>query len=148
MEQEQRALDRERRVRAVIVDTNVVFAGLRKKHSAIRRQLERSDIRFYAPHFLVVEIFKHKERIVRASNISAEETYELLTDLLRHVSFVNESIISTGDMIAAYRLCNDVDERDTPFVALTFALDGELWTRDDVLKQGLSRKGFSQFFQE
>ncbi len=132
----------------IIVDTNVVFAGLRKKQSAIRRQLERSDIRFYVPHFLIVEIFKHKERIVRASKISAEETYELLTDLIRYISFVNEDTISTEDMIAAYRLCNDIDEKDTPFVALTFALDGELWTRDDVLKQGLVRKGFSQFFQE
>ena len=135
-------------MKSVIVDTNIVFAALRRKQSAIRRQLERSDIRYYAPHFLIVEIFKHKERIVRASNISAAETYELLTDLLRHVSFVNESIISTEDMIAAYRLCNDIDEKDTPFVALTFSLVGELWTRDDVLKRGLVRKGFSQFFQE
>ena len=135
-------------MRSVVVDTNILFAALRKKHSAIRRQLERSDIRYYAPHFLVVEIFKHKERIVRSSKISADETYELLTDLLRHVSFVNEDIISTEDMIAAYRLCNDVDEKDTPFVALTFSLSGELWTRDDVLKQGLVRKGFTQFFQE
>ena len=135
-------------MRAVVVDTNVVFAGLRRKQSATRRQLERPDIRYYAPHFLIVEIFKHKERIIRNSKISADETYELLTDLLRHVSFVNEDVISTEDMIAAYRLCNDIDEKDTPFVALTFSLSGELWSRDEVLKQGLSRKGFSQFFQE
>ena len=134
-------------MKTVVVDTNVLFAALRSKHSAIRRQLERSDVRYYAPHFLVVEIFKHKERIVRASKISVEETYELLTDLLRHVSFVNEDVISTEDMIAAYRLCNDTDEKDTPFVALAYSLNGELWTRDDVLKQGLERKGFTQFFQ-
>lgn len=81
-------------MKSVIVDTNIVFAGLQKKQSAIRRQLERSDIRYYAPHFLIVEIFKHKERIIQASKISADETYELLTSLLHHVSFVNESIIS------------------------------------------------------
>ena len=82
------------------------------------------------------------------SSISVDETYELLTSLLRRVSLVNESIISTEDMIAAYRLCNDIDEKDTPFVALTLSLAGVLWTRDSVLRQGLERKGFSQFFQE
>jgi len=134
------------RGRVVVVDTNVLFAALRKNQTSIRRQLERSDVRFYAPHFLIVEIFKHKERIIQSSKISPEETHELLTGLLQHIEFVNESVISTENMITAYRLCHDIDEKDTPFVALTIALDGELWTRDEELKQGLERKGFSQFF--
>ena len=82
------------------------------------------------------------------SKASPQETYELLTDLLRHIEFINEQIISTADMIAAYRLCHDIDEKDTPFVALTMALSGKLWTRDQELKQGLERKGFTQFYEE
>ncbi len=82
------------------------------------------------------------------SKLPAHETCELLTRLLQHISFVNESIISTGDMIAAYQLCNDVDEKDTPFVALAFSLEANLWTRDETLKQGLQRKGFINLFIE
>lgn len=47
----------------------------------------------------------------------------------------------------AYRLCRDVDEKDTPYVALSIHLDGQLWTDDMVLKTGLKRKGFSSFFE-
>jgi predicted nucleic acid-binding protein len=132
-------------MKAVVVDTNIIFAALRKNQSAIRRQLEQGNFHFYAPHFLIVEIFKHKKRILHMSKALPEETYELLTNLLHHVHFVNESFISTEDMITAFRLCKDVDEKDTPFVALTMALDGELWTRDEALKQALTRKGFTRF---
>ncbi len=132
----------------VVVDTNILFAALQKSQSYIRRQLEKTDIQYCAPHFLIVEIFKHKERIIKMSKASPEETYELLTHILHQVNFVNESVISIGDMIAAYRLCNDIDEKDTPFVALTIALEGDLWTRDEVLKQGLIRKGFNRFYDD
>jgi predicted nucleic acid-binding protein len=41
-----------------------------------------------------------------------------------------------------------VDEKDTPFVALTLELKAELWTKDDTLKRGLIKKGFNSFFEE
>jgi predicted nucleic acid-binding protein len=46
----------------------------------------------------------------------------------------------------AYNLCKDVDENDTPHIALTLELDGLLWTGDNKLKLGLQRQGFTRFF--
>lgn len=34
------------------------------------------------------------------------------------------------------------------FVALTLEMGGEFWTRDDVLRKGLQKKGFVSFFEE
>jgi len=44
-------------------------------------------------------------------------------------------------------LCKDIDESDTPFVALTIELKALLWTGDKKLKEGLKKKGFISFFE-
>lgn len=132
----------------VIIDTNLFFAALRTQQNRVRQILSREDLRFFAPNFLVVEIFKYKEEIVTKSKVSEDEVYELLTTLLNRISFVNDEAISLGNVIHAYRLCIDVDEKDTPFVALTLDLNGKYWTRDNRIKEGLQRKGFNQFFDE
>ena len=96
----------------------------------------------------MVEIFKHKERILKKSKASEDEVYEILYKTLHKITFINEETISLGNFIEAHKLCGDIDEKDTPFVALTLELEGELWTKDDVLKRGLIKKGFSSFFVE
>ena len=47
----------------------------------------------------------------------------------------------------ARRLCEGVDLKDTPFVALALHLDARLWTDDEELKVGLRARGFDQFFE-
>ncbi len=135
-------------MKAIVVDTNILFASLRVKKSRIREILERSDLNFYAPNFLAVEIFKHKERILHKSKASEDEVYELLYKLLSRVTFISEETISGGNFLQAYKLCGDVDEKDTPFVALALELNAKLWTRDEALKRGLVKNGFDSFFEE
>lgn len=96
----------------------------------------------------MVEIFKHKEKLLNQTQVSEDEVNEFLNKSLRHIHFINEELISVGSFVEAYRLCGDVDEKDTPFVALTLAVEGELWTRDKALVEGLVRKGFNAFFDE
>ena len=67
--------------------------------------------------------------------------------LVSRLEFVNEANTALGLWVEAYRLCKDVDEKDTPYVALTLHLDGRLWTEDAQLKQALCAKGFDGFFE-
>jgi predicted nucleic acid-binding protein len=135
-------------MRIVIVDTNILFISLRAKGGKMREILSRSDHKFYAPNFLIAEIFKHKDKLIQSSSASADEINEFLTKSLHNIHFVNEGLIGIGNFVEAYRLCGDVDEKDTPFVALTLEMEGELWTRDKKLVEGLTRKGFTAFFEE
>lgn len=131
----------------LVIDTNVFFALLLGRETALRRRfLGDSAHTFYCPRFFLVELFKHKERIARASALPEEDLLECLYELLARVHFVDEGAVPLGTWVEARRLCCDVDVKDTPFVALTLHLDGRLWTADDSLKAGLQAKGFDRFF--
>lgn len=131
----------------IVVDTNIVFKALRLKNSFIREVLNQEKFHFYAPKFLLVEIFKHKEKILKNNTQQEEEFYEYLNLLLQKITFVNEDIISIGNYMEAYRLCKEIDEKDTPFVALALELECDLWTFDQPIKLGLKSKGFDSFFE-
>ena len=131
---------------AVVIDTNIVFKALRLQNSTIRDILTDQRYRFYAPKFLIVEIFKHKEKLLKNNLQAEDDLYEYLNTLLQHITFVNEDTVSIGSYLEAYRLCKDVDEKDVPFVALAIELSCLLWTRDQPIIDGLISKGFNAFF--
>ena len=133
----------------VVIDTNILFSALRAKDSLTRKRLLTSPENiFYTPNFLITELFAHRDRILKKSNAREEEVYEFLSKVLHKIHFVNEEAISIGNYIQAYRLCQEVDESDSPFVALALELDAQLWTRDQPLMNTLIRKGFNNFFDE
>lgn len=131
----------------VVIDTNVVFKALRLKYSSIREVLNQGTYHFYAPKFLLVEIFKHKEKLLKNNRQPEDEFYEYLNLLFQRITFVNEDIIEIGNYLEAYRLCKDIDEKDVPFVALAIQLGCELWTYDEPIREGLKQKGFNHFFE-
>ena len=135
-------------MKRVVVDANIIFAALRISQSRIRKGLFGGNYDFYCPNFLIVEIFKHKERILSKSKLSEEETYEALSMITSRIRFVSDKNISTGNFIKAYELCRGVDIKDVPFIALSLELECPLWTRDKALKFGLIKKGYNSFFDE
>lgn len=135
-------------MRQIVLDSNIIFRALHSANSSVRTTLSKGDCEFFAPNFLFVEIFKYKGKIRFNSKSTEEEILEYLVLLLQRVRFIPEDWVSLGCRIEAFRLCRDIDEKDTPFVALALDLDAELWTSDIVLKTGLLKKGFSHFFEE
>ncbi len=132
----------------LVVDTSIFFSLLVRRDALRRRGFLTETIRaFYSPRFLLVELFKHKERVALASELNEEELLECVHEMLARIHFVEEGGIPLGTWMEARRLCRDVDPKDTPFVALTLHLDGRLWTGDEALKTGLRAQGFDRFFE-
>ncbi len=132
----------------LVVDTNVFFSLLlRRDTTARRRFLTDSAHTLSCPRFVVVELFKHKQRIAAATELNEGDLLECLHELLARIEFVEEGSIPIGTWMEARRLCRDVDLKDMPFVAMTLHLDGRLWTGDEALKSGLRAKGFDRFFE-
>jgi predicted nucleic acid-binding protein len=133
---------------SIVVDANIAFKALVSQRGDLRDRLDPSaNVKFYTPGYLFVELFKHKSRLAHATGLSEEELLEALQALVGRLEFINEANISMGLWMEAHRLCKDVDEKDTPYVALTLHLDGRLWTEDAQLKQGLRAKGFDEFYE-
>lgn len=132
----------------VVVDANLAFKALTVGRGDLRDRLNPSEnILFFSPRFLFVELFKHKERLNRAARVTEGELLEALHTLMTRLEFVTEDNITIGTWMEAHRLCHDVDEKDTPYVALTLHLDGRLWTEDEELKRGLRAKRFDHFYE-
>lgn len=134
---------------SIVLDTNILFSALVGQNSRLRETLlAEPGLLLFSPRFVFVELFKHKERIIAATQLPEEDLLDALNALLTRIHFIDEFTIPVGVWLEARRLCLGIDEKDTPFVALTIHLDGRLWTEDDDLKEGLRARGFDAFYKQ
>ena len=132
----------------IVVDANIAFRLLCAGAERIRDRLRPgSGNRFFAPRYLYVELFKHKDRLLKSSQLREADLLEALQALLSRLEFVGEANIPVGTWSKAYQLCREVDENDTPYVALCLHLEARLWTVDLELKTGLAARGFDRFVE-
>ena len=90
----------------IVVDTSILFASLIRRQTKLRQVLlTPSDQRFYSPRFVMVEIFKHKQRIAAATELSEDELLECLSAHLSRIVFIDEGVIPIGTWMEGRRLC-------------------------------------------
>ncbi len=129
-----------------MVDTNVIFSALLRSSTRFAELLLGFDYEFFVCESVLVELFRRKDKIVRLSRLSEEDVVQLYSVLLRRLTLYKEGPIPQVHWRTAYGLCRAVDPTDTPHVALALTLDGQLWSGDKRLRQGLEQKGFRKFF--
>jgi predicted nucleic acid-binding protein len=131
----------------IVVDTNILFSAFLSEESEFLKVLLRGEYKFCICESILMEIFKHKEKIIKASELSEDEVVRMYYKLIKRFLIVKEDVISSANWMKAYELCKDIDESDTLAVALTLQMDGLLWTGDKRLKRGLGEKGFKMFYE-
>jgi predicted nucleic acid-binding protein len=131
----------------VVIDTNILFSALLAADGRIHHTLFRYGTRFRICETALVELFEHKERILRATRLTAEEVTGMYHRVLRRLEIFPEELIPAEAWGKAVSLCSGIDGDDVPHVALTLALEGLLWTGDGKLRRGLEAKGFTSFFR-
>ena len=129
----------------LIVDSNLIISALISPNGTIARLIfnKLSSFTLFAPHYLLIEVNSKKAKILSKTAYTETEFIELLQILIDRIEFVDEELIPTNIWQEAYQLTNDVDEKDTVFVALAKYLNLNLWTGDKALIKGLSAKGFN-----
>jgi len=135
-------------LKAIIVDTNILFSALLGKNKKFRDiLLSQENVNLHSCKYAIVELFKYKEKIQKCSAFDEDEILELLYNLLKKIHIFDENTLTEESLKKAFDLCNDIDAKDIPFVAITIELDGLIWTGDKELKNGLKSKGFNSFFE-
>ncbi len=129
----------------VVIDTSVIMSALMSSQGRVADVLMNpmNDFEKYSCYFMQVEIFKHKQRILRYSKLEESELLEVVYLTLKKLSLVNENQISSENWQIADELTKDVDSKDIAFVALSLQLDAILWTLDRKLQEHLISKGFT-----
>ncbi len=125
----------------IVVDANILFSTLLKRENPYIKILMNANCKFFAPTFVFIELFKHKEKIKKCSSIPEEEFLELLGIVLDQIEFISLKEIDKRILKQGYELTT-IDPLDAPFVALSLFLDAKLWTGDKKLCSYLAGKGF------
>ena len=124
----------------IVVDSNRVIASL-LKGGATRRLLFNKDFEFIAPDFIISEISKYKNYIIKKVKISSQEFGILLALFFDNIKvipkenykkFIKKLEIEIGD------------KKDIPYLAVCLATNSQgIWTHDNHFKQQDKIKIFS-----
>ena len=132
--------------RDIVIDTNLIFSALLSNSSQIRDSLLDESCVFYAPNYIIAEIFKHQRKMFKLTKLDENDFFTYFNSIIENIQFIPLDFISTENRQKAYDLCHDIDPKDIPFVALSLELQLPLWTGDNKLKKGLTLKGFDRFY--
>lgn len=130
----------------VVVDTNILFSALLSDSSRFASTLFNPDYELFVTELVIVELFRHKERILTASRLTGDEVVQLFHALLRRLNLCKDSMVPPEHEVMATTLCSGVDPADAPHVALALTLGAPLWTGDRRLRKALEARGFTRFF--
>ena len=78
----------------------------------------RSEYDFYICEYVIVELFKHKDRLMKYTQLSEDDLLRLLYRLLKRLNIFPERLLDPAKLAEAATLCAPVDENDTVHVAL------------------------------
>ena len=126
----------------LIIDTNIVFSTLLNPNSKFGDLLlnYQDSVKFYAPELLIEEVNRYSDKIEKFSKLNSTQISICKSLLFRSIQFVSEELISDESWIKAIELTKDIDEDDTPFVALAIQMNSKLWSGDKKLTNGLLSK--------
>lgn len=134
-----------------ITDANVLFSCIISGKEQYQQIF--ADYKFFLPDYALTEIQHYQQLIKEKTKLSPEALKTFTLSLFDKVVVVPNFLISTNSYFKAFELCKDIDEKDTPYLALSIELDMKLLSKDVELITGLRAKGYhklltlSEFFE-
>lgn len=115
----------------LVIDANVIIASFIRKGKAAEL-LINPMLEFYAPDFIMEEIFKYKEEVLSKTNRSIESLSIILSEMLSVVNIVSKKEI---ELYLDEALEIIKDKKDTPYIALAIKLNCPILSNDKDMKE-------------
>ena len=126
----------------LVIDTNIIFSALLHKKAREFDLIMLGDLNIYVCQFSTVELFKHKDKLLKFSGLTEDELLDNYYLILKKLNVIHERDIQKEVWMRAAELCSDIDPKDTVYVAASMMLDAYLWSGDTKLIDGLVSKGY------
>ncbi len=125
----------------IVVDANIIFSAMLKRNNRFLEILYDDRNEYYSPNFIIVELFKNKEKIKNFTKLKDLELIEIFKSLIELINFIPLKEIDNKSLKIAKEITPDL--LDVPFVALTLFLNAKLWTGDIKLCNSLKERGYN-----
>ena len=125
----------------VIADSNIFYSALIAPNGEIANILRDKNMQFIAPDFIIDEVKEHLD-IIEASRKKDKTKKKILADLnylLEKITIISLDKIDKEYLQEAFTIVKDID-------ALHLQIKHKIWSRDQVLINGLTAKGYGHFF--
>ncbi len=110
----------------LVIDANIIIAAL-IKNSTIRSLILQKQFELLSPEFVLSEIHKHKQLIIRKSGLTSEEYTLVINTLFEAITIVPKKTYQHLLLKASKELS---DQKDVPFLALALATQSSIWSDD------------------
>ena len=127
----------------IVADSNIIFSALISGKDLYLEIFQTHKV--YVPDIVIDELLKYESRIIKKSKIKQERFRSFIQMLFEGITVIPKFAISPSNWQKAYSFCKDIDEKDTPFVALSLELNMPLLTNDKALINAIKSKGFNNF---
>lgn len=126
----------------LVIDSNRVMAGP-IKDSATRMIILHEEFEFIAPEFLLTEIDKYKEYLMKKAH-QTEKVFEITkSTLIEHIEFIPKDVI-VEYIQEAEKIMKDIDIKDSPFLAVGMQSRTQgIWSEDKDFDQQSILKRYS-----
>ncbi len=119
-----------------IMDANVLISG----KASYRPILQR--FHFIMPDFALAEVDKYKSVIFTKTKMQEDELRRWTHFVFSNITMLPYYIFTIESLDKANKLLQNIDLKDTSYVALGMQLDLVLLTRDKPLLTGLKKQGY------